>query len=147
MRNRKGIAALIVLMIVIIVSLYLFFLWALGRNTEMRDAPKSADAEKIAESEEARYSIPANAIPSADEIERSIVDDEKKSEDTKKIQQQILKKTAGREEERKISPAQGAKEPSGAPEIAVKIPQKKEVVFPTYEERKANESKTGYVAY
>lgn len=90
------------------------------------------------------YALPENAIPKESAIETAIAG----KADRRKAAQESVKAAAkkGGALKTEESVAKPAVEPA-PPKETGGLPIKKEVVFPTYEERRAEEARTGAVAY
>ena len=141
MKMNKSIVFVIIM--ALILSAYIFFtLIIYARKTP---APyKEEGPAEIAQAPQI-YSIPENAIPTVKEIEGTIEKTRKEKEEREGTIKQ--KRTAAPRlySENQQEPEEKDKPPK--PQTTAVIPKKKEVKFPTYEERKASKSQGSICVY
>lgn len=147
---KRYIILMLVITVIIMAVSYTIFWRALTKET----AP-SVEPEEVSEGAApeylplASYDIPASTIPSIQSIEESI----KKTNEAETLLKETIKEREKKRQERlqrKVMPKQD--EPAAPAKVetgskTVVIPSKKEVVFPTREERKQMESSRGIITY
>lgn len=137
------ITAITVTIIVTLTLAFIVIFWSIYKKIETAAVPESEAPQgiEIKEDESKGYAIPENAIPTEADIENRINKDKERNSIAEQAQ------AARRSAREKVTPIT-AEEPVGQPKKpAEAIPVKKEVKFPTYEERKAQESQSGTVSY
>lgn len=140
MKDDRGRLILIAVIMAAFTSLVLLFTWAVFKKAvgPALPVPETGQRPESAAGSRPSYTIPGNVIPTVSEIEGSI---KKRTERTVAVKKALLRKIE-RHRETQVAP-----ESEPAADGRRPIPEKKEVVFPTYEERKAAESRTGFIAY
>lgn len=139
MKMNKSTAFVIIMALILCAYVFVLLIYA-------RKAPVPPEEEEPAEVvEEPRiYSIPENVIPPVKEIEKAIKKTrEEKEEEERELKHKITAALLYSENQRKPE----EKDKSPKPQTTVVIPTKKEVKFPTYEERKASNSQGSVCVY
>lgn len=142
--DKFVITGIVLLAILLIIAFNLFKIMS-----PKESAPQTAQAPVPTKEEPSlNYAIPANTIPTVQDIEANM----KKTEETKRLYNEVQGQI---ESEKAVSPekeiAQVEEIVTASPkekpqQKSVILPKKKEVAFPTYEERQKTES-MGIVTY
>lgn len=142
--DKFVITGVVMLGVLLIIAFNLFKIMAPKER-----APQIAEGQVPAkEGPYLNYAIPANAIPTVQDIEANM----KKTEENKRLYNEVqgqIEKEKAISTEKEIAAVEEVvtASPKEKPQQkSVVLPQKKEVAFPTYEERQKTESR-GIVTY
>ena len=140
--KKNKIVTIAIAIIIMLISAFIIIFWAIHKNIETTSVPEEVpQAIEIDKEKSGSYAIPDNAIPTEADIENRINKDKERSAIAEQAQ-------AERRSARNKASSFTAIEPAGQPkDPAEAIPVKKELKFPTHEEREALESKSGNVSF
>lgn len=139
---KFAIISIILALVAVLVIAHIFLFWSAYQRTGMAEAPPiTIEPQKGHQI----YRIPENLIPSAQEIEKRIEKEMAKKPVAEKAAQKILagKRPPPLVQEITEKPDEKREEKK----LEKPLPPKKSVIFPTFEERKEAEKRTGIVAY
>jgi len=140
--NKKIFMRTVIIVIFALTFIFTLLFWSIYKKIETTAETGSLSQRIETKGPEMPYTIPENAIPAKSDIEERINKNKEKAAalETAIAKTAIVLETQGTENQIQSNATQDTSNASN-------LPPKKEVKFPTAEERKKVEAQTGIIAY